>query len=205
MFAVAVLTGMIALISQLIIIKSDALRRTSVFMAAMLFIPIILLSGSRRTFLLIWPILILLIGTWVSEEIKKGKRAAPVFLTVLFCALVLSAQMSLIDGNRGVISESVKNNGAYVEESDSSTEYSDRYETIADGSLFAKRMVIWGCAIDEIKTFSIKDLVFGKGGGESVLLYDRIGEEIDRIYPSKNQRWGLRTQHFLFDIIDGEY
>ncbi|MEG1774281.1 MAG: hypothetical protein RR320_05455, partial [Oscillospiraceae bacterium] len=82
-----------------------------------------------------------------------------------------------------------------------------RYATAGDGSMLFKRRVIWRVAAEELADYRPSELLFGRGGGENIRLYDRdrYAAALDTAYPDRARRQGALSAHnmLLADWLDG--
>lgn len=206
MYATQLLTGLIALVFGVI-----AARSKKAWIALMVVLPAIVslavLSGSRRVLIMLPVILLVLAVALVAAGVqlfgrhRTGVVVACIFLIAAFtCIETTLLQHSLAQINApGGQARSIEQAPA-VE-----TELSERYETIRGSSILEKRKVIWSIALEALSNYPAPALIFGRGGGENILLYDQITEPLDTIYPDRQARLGALSAHnmLLADLLDG--
>lgn len=152
-------------------------RGLLLFAGAVACLPAVLLSGSRRTVLLVWPVLALALAAlalwWRREKKLLPAVALVVAVTMGVAATTLSLQKVL--SGRGTVDEGL---GAKVEVEgfppSGETSLADRYGTIVDGSMLKKRLLIWQLAVRELATYSPAQWLAGKGAAYDIVLYDRL-------------------------------
>ncbi|MEG2174349.1 MAG: hypothetical protein RR135_02540, partial [Oscillospiraceae bacterium] len=85
------------------------------------------------------------------------------------------------------------------------TTVSDRYETIATGTMLFSRRVLWQLACLELADYNAIEWLFGRGAGHSIIFYDALQEPLDSIYSDPALRLGKLSPHnlFLTDLLDG--
>ena len=212
MFATALMTGLIAGGCTLIytcLPIGPGLRVACLFVLVAAVVPAIYLSGSRRTYLLLLPVSVLLVFCYISQDpaYKRGRettlhRSSAVLLITLVCILGISAGQQLLSQaeTHPITGWSGESPGSGGE-----TAAAARYAITDTGGLFSKRAVIYEVAIDEIKSFDTARLLFGQGLGANIALYDRGDPRIARIYPDEAIRTGNLSAHnmFLADLMDG--
>lgn len=211
MFATTIFIGFIT--GFFYIINSSRTTINKLLLLLIMFaveLPVIMLCGSRRIYILLFPAILLMSILFVIKEIQlTGNKAKTIFLMILWGVCIsfityantLSMNMYMLsvyevegsEGSMGIISET-------------ETTPADRYETVSNGSLFDKRSIIWGIAIDEIKTFTTKELLIGKGNAYDILLYDAVeNSDLEEAYPNLEARKGKLSAHnfLLADILNG--
>ncbi len=210
MFATTVYTTMVAGVYLAINSKLSIWKK----MACVIFLfstelTVIFLSGSRRIYIAILPTVGVTVAVFIIKEIKmRGRRlqtalasicmAVGISLLTLGSVQIMYRQMLYTYREQGVT-------GARGMLGKAETKVSQRYETLADSSIWSKRTVIWGIAVDEIAGYSPIELTVGKGNGYNILLYDREGDRLQGIYPDVEKRTGALSAHniLLADLLDG--
>lgn len=207
MFATAVFIGMTVGFFESLAQERAPRRRTQAFCWLAAALPVILLSGSRRILLLLPAALSLMAGSWLVVERKRRGTcgAAAALLLCVLCAGFVWGEAALYRAGMQRLSASERSTSVPGLLGEAETPLEQRYASVVGASLFAKRKVIWGLAVDELKNFQAAEWVFGKGAGENIVMYDRVAGPLDAIYPDRNKRIGALSAHnlFLADLIDG--
>lgn len=212
MYATALFTASVMGIFLAVIEGKTPLRRAAgtVFFASFS-LPMVFLSGSRRIYLALPPVIFVFVAVWAFRELRAGgtrKGTAVVAAAMLLIGTSSGALTALLqrqmqslytgEGPSGTAG-SVLGGGA------AETRPEERYETISGGSMFTKRLAIWGIAADELAAYRPAELLIGRGGGYQIILYDRVGERLDPYYPDREARFGTLSAHnmMLADLLDG--
>ena len=166
-----------------------------------------LLSGSRRVLILLPVVLTVLAVSLVAAGLRTpGVRRV---WAALGCVAVIGAltigEAALLRYGLSQINAPGSQARSVAQAPATETGLTERYETIRGSSILEKRRVIWGIALEEISKYSATELVFGRGGGENILLYDRFTDPLDAIYPDRQARLGALSAHsmLLADLLDG--
>ena len=206
MYATQLVTGIIALVFGAIATKS---KKVMIGLVAVLpaMLALSVLSGSRRVLIMFPVVLVVLAGALIVAGIqllgKRGTRA------IIGCFLVIVSltvtETMLLRNGLTRINAPGNQTRSIAQEPAAETELSERYETIRSSSIFEKRKIIWGIAIDSLSKYSVSELIFGRGGGENISLYDEITTPLDSIYPDRQARLGALSAHnmMLADLLDG--
>lgn len=206
MYATQLVTGIIALVFGTIATKSKkAMIGLVAVLPAMLALSV--LSGSRRVLIMFPVVLVVLAGALIVAGIQLlGKRGAR---AIIGCFLVIVSltvtETMLLRNGLTRINAPGNQTRSIAQEPAAETELSERYETIRSSSILEKRKIIWGIAIDSLSKYSFPELIFGRGGGENISLYDEITTPLDSIYPDRQARLGALSAHnmMLADLLDG--
>ncbi len=210
MYATQLVTGLIALAYGCI--AADG-KKTPAALPALLPIamPVVLslglLSGSRRVLIMLPIVLAVLAASLVAAGVRSsGSRRvwAAIGCVVVIAALTV-AETALFRYGLSQINAPGSQTRGIAQAPAAETELMERYETIRSSSILEKRRVIWGIALQALSKYSVIDLVFGRGGGENIVLYDRITDRLDTIYPDRQARLGALSAHnmLLADLLDG--
>lgn len=139
------------------------------------------LTGSRRAVVLVPIVFFVFCVAYVIEEIKQyclqrtkvqKKKYIGVFILLIFSILWMRQSVPLFEKYIQMIEE----NNMYVEQTNvwhtRGGDLSSRYETINVDEGFSSREDLWDIANEEIKNFSFKEFVFGKGNGYAYNIYE---------------------------------
>lgn len=177
-------------------------------------LPLVILSGSRRSIvvLVVYSLIVIMIFLWNLGRNKGTKKFGLGFAFLIICILAVfltaNLEISLLNNaserNRIRIADPEVASGKYSE-----TDLKDRYDTIASYDGMSKRIYIWKTAINEFKTYNIKEMLIGKGTAyDCYLFYNRGTKGLDReLYARsiKNYPLGSLYSHniFLTDLLNG--
>lgn len=206
MYATQLVTGLIALVFGVIAAKS---KKALFGLAAVL--PAILalstLSGSRRVLIMLPVVLTVLAAALIVAGVKLfGKRRSGAIIGCLVVVAMLAVfETVLFRHGLARINAPGSQTRSIAQEPVSETELSERYETIRSSSILEKRKIIWGIAVESLSKYSVPELIFGRGGGGNITLYDEITTPLDSIYPDRQARLGALSAHnmMLADLLDG--
>ena len=206
MYATLLLTGLICLVFGVFSLQSE--KYTVVLLLTIpTIIAVTILSGSRRVLILLPVVLPILLSAFIIYiRLHFGmKKATQAIAFVLFLTVMAYTQTLFLSQQLSNLDQTQRQTRSVIQAPGGETQLVERYETIRSSSLLTKRKVIWGVAWHAITKFSYKELIFGRGGGENILLYDEIQSPIDEIYPDRAARMGALSAHnmLLADLIDG--
>ncbi len=191
--------------------KNRHTRTALLFACAAYYALIITLSGSRRTYLALFPaigILLLyrafLVARYsVSEKTAFRRLAAGAVLCVLCAAGVYLGQLGF-ERYSDIKYRSELENGGNVGQENTVEEVID---TISSGGLFDKRLVIWRVAVNEALNYELKDILIGRGSGYDVYLYDITDDKtLAKLYSGFNNKpknWMSPHNFLLADLLSG--
>ncbi len=196
-----------------IIGKSRRTRRRMLmlFAALVLFAAAITVSGSRRTYLLLFPsvALLLLYRAFYIARYSDSERTAffrlcrGAALCVCGALAVLALQMGF-ERYSDVKYQQLVDNGATVGEENSVDTVID---SISGGGIFQKRSVIWQVAADTALDYDFQDILVGRGSGYDSYLYDHSTDQtLARLYESvdpKPKNWMNPHNFVLADFLNG--
>ncbi len=206
MYATQLLTGLTALVFGAIAVKSR-----KVWTALVVVLPVIVslavLSGSRRVIIML-PVVLLVLGTALlvaGVQLFGRRRTGVVLGCILLMAVLTLAETTLFRHGLAQINAPGGQARSIAQAPAVETQLAERYETIRGSSILEKRRVIWGIAIEALSDYSVPALIFGRGGGENILLYDQITDPLDAVYPDRQARLGALSAHnmLLADLLDG--
>lgn len=165
--------------------------------------PVVILSGSKRGFLL--AIFILIGYIYIKRPWRDGKKGV-VFLCALLILVPLftrSVSLALQKTYSEDYNDSLKTSVDIPKE----VNIKSNYKTIYNGTALGKRPAIWNIAIKEISSFNISSLLTGNGTGYDCYIYNqKYTEEMDRLYGNgKAAQLGSMSPHnaFLSDMLNG--
>ncbi len=177
--------------------------------ASVLFTTVLLLSGSRRTVLLLCPALGATAVVWLLRELSTRKSAlwagGGVAATVVAAGLATAMTVNAFSGYMQQLYEVHGEQGA-VAGGGGGTSLEERYDTISDSSMLAKRLIIWDIALDELKSYPPARLLVGKGSGYNMHLYDITPDRrLQEAYGPNHEIAGALSAHnfILADLLDG--
>ena len=175
----------------------------------LLFTTVVLLSGSRRVVLLLYPALGVTILVWLLRELSYRKDQAraggTVAATVLVAGLAVAVAVTQISGYMQQVYATHGELGV-SSGSGGSTTLQERYDTITDSSMLEKRLIIWDIALQELKSYSPTQLLAGKGTGYNIHLYDLTPDDrLHQLYGPDRDITGAMSAHnfVLADLLEG--
>lgn len=206
MYATLLLTGLICLVFGALKLKSK-----STVIVALVPIPtviaITILSGSRRVLILLPVMLTAMATVLIVLGIQRvgANRLGEIIACLFIVVIIIFGETSFLKQNLDQLNKTQGETRSITQSTAVETQLIERYETIHSSSLLKKRKVIWGLAVQELSNFSQTEMIFGRGGGENILLYDRIQKPLDTIYPDRQARLGALSAHnmLLADLLDG--
>ncbi len=186
-------------------------RLLLLFSVLVLFAAAITVSGSRRTYLLMFPAvtLLLLFRAFYIARYSDTERTA--FARLCFgcglCALGAAAVFLLQAGFErysDVKYEQLVEDGGVVSEENSVDAVID---SISGGGMFEKRAVIWKVAADTALDYDFQDILVGRGSGYDSYLYDHTSDKaLATLYQSvepKPKNWMNPHNFVLADYLNG--
>ena len=206
MYATQLMTGIVALVFGAIDTKS---KKVMIGLVAVLpaMLSLSILSGSRRVLIMFPVVLTVMAAALIVAGVQLlGKRRAIVVVgCVVLVAMLTVTETALFRHGLTRINAPGSQTRSIAQEPAAETELSERYETIRSSSILEKRKIIWGIAIGSLSKYSVPELIFGRGGGENILLYDKITGPLVAIYPDRQARLGALSAHnmMLADLLDG--
>lgn len=176
----------------------------SICVLSSIFVPLIYMCSSRRTFLLMSCFLGVIVihrlvcDTALPLKAKNPKRAMAGFLSLLLVAgisagVTLPAVHAYTDfsqtryehrkdlekklkaSKKKVSKKSLNLHSNKIQPEKDESEISQYMDTINEGSALNKRKVIWKIALDELKTYRMPEILIGKGASHNSDLYDTSG------------------------------
>lgn len=208
MYATAVYIGGVTWMSQTMNRREVDIGRLLVqFVTFGIFVTVLVLSASRRI-LVVLPLWVAAFITMLIKQIQNFThntlKSAAIVLGGI--AMACSVSLLLIDGVHTEMANRQTQKGSYGSaEGGNATSYVERIDSTVQGNFLTKRLVLWKLALQEISSLEGLEVVFGKGGGYSMVMYDQIEEPLDQIYPDREKRTGALSPHnmVLSDMIDG--
>ena len=210
MFATAVLLGMLSGYGLIVTSKKSYGIKTLLLGAlTALELPVLYLSGSRRTYLLLLLFLPLFLLLFSIDRARKDswKQALTGAMALVLGVGALSfGEVFLMEGcmnqmyqQQGEIPELVPVPGG-------ETTVGERYDTTTDGSALDKRLMLWRIAWEDYRSSGTLAQTVGQGLGYDILLYDLSDDpELAAEYPDPSVRMGVLSAHnmLLTDLLSG--
>lgn len=168
---------------------------------------VLYLSGSRRVFLMLPPLLLFWLAIWLFRQ-KSWRGLLLVMGTVLAAGLLFWCGTLVLQTHMRAQYNRFGGYGFGQESSGSTGESTpaDRYETATESSMFTKRKIIWGIAWEEYKGFPPAQKLFGAGFAHDIVLYDETeSPALEKEYAHLNGEKGLLSAHnfVLADLLNG--
>lgn len=188
-YILSILFGYICGVFYIFTMKKTNYSIVSFFAYSLVILPLFQISGSRRTMLIYIPLFIIY-TLYLLFKLYRLKMNKKVLMSILLSILILILNFSIIKGyeiHAGKVYERL-----YQEALDSGLEpvsaaknrqegiiqdfrlekdLKFKSDTIKSGEALSIRNTLWKIAIDEIKSFSIKELLIGKGASHQKDLY----------------------------------
>ncbi|KEH98036.1 O-antigen ligase family protein [Clostridium massiliodielmoense] len=173
-------------------------------LVSMICSPVIYLSGSRRSLILIFAEGAVIILYYIFASLKNRKKVlstiAIAIVMVSFTGASVVCVQSLLktesqDIREGKVIDAVNENGLTT-----------KYESLRNGRALVKREYIWGLAFKDIKGFNIKQKFIGKGSSYDCYMYTYVyKKEMNSLYSGKVGILGDMHPHnaFLSDMLNG--
>lgn len=168
---------------------------------------VLYLSSSRRVFMMFPPILVF----WLFLILFRQKNWRGLLCTMAAVLAAGALFWSMTAGMRIIMQTQYEQNGAQTEiggggggGGESTAE--ERYETVGESGMWAKRKLIWGIAWDAYTNYTLPQKLIGKGFAYDILLYDEVqNEELAREYAHLEGQKGMLSAHnfVLADLISG--
>ncbi len=192
--------------------KYKRIHRTLLLCAVIILLgTAITLSGSRRTYLLMFPALavLLLYRLFYVVRYSATERAAFMRLTMgagwCICALlVMFAAKSGFERYSDIkYQQEIAQGGEVSEENNVDTVI----DSISTGGMFEKRAVIWRTAINAAVDYDFLDIIIGHGSGYDSYLYDHTPDpqltEMYKHIEDKPKNWMNPHNFLLADLLNG--
>ncbi len=179
------------------------------FVISIITIPVMMLSGSRRVYIMIIPIMVIWLVVLIYSQTKKGSKIL-FRLSGVFCctAITISTASLIITGLSAYIDYLY-----YTPNSDhsievvlsSETSLEERYSTTKTADAMDKRYGIWQIAVDEYSSYTNIEKIIGKGSGESIEIYNEPIDTLTTLYGNEEDYVGKLSPHnfILSDLLDG--
>lgn len=170
MYATLLLIGLISLVFGVLQFESKMAVLVSLVPLPTI-ISLILLSGSRRVLIFLPVVLMVLtIVLIVASSLPlRAKKMRVIIVCVFLVVMLTSAETFFLRQKLELINKTQGETRSIMQSSIAETQLVERYETIHSSSLFKKRKVIWGLAVQELSKFSRKEMIFGRGDRKSVV------------------------------------
>lgn len=175
------------------------------------FAAVVTLSGSRRTYLLLFPALaaLLLYRSFYIVRYSASERAAfrrlvlGGVLTACAVLAVFTAQAGFERYSDIKYRQELENGGGIPTENSVDTVI----DSIATGGMFDKRAVIWQVALETALNYDFPDIIIGRGSGYDAHLYDISADSrLAELYASveeKPKNWMSPHNFLLADFLSG--
>lgn len=210
MYATQLVTGLIALAYGGMAVnskKTPAAQPVMFLIALPVVLSLGLLSGSRRVLIMLPAVLAVLTASLIAAGARfcGSRRVWAAIGCVVIIATLTVSETALLRYGLSQINAPGGQNRSIAQAPTAETTLIERYETIRNSSILEKRKIIWGIALEALSKYSVTDLVFGRGGGENIVLYDEIIGPLDAVYPDRQARLGALSAHnmLLADLLDG--
>lgn len=173
------------------------------FIFTVINVTVLMLSGSRRTYLMLIPIGIITvcaIALYISKSCAPVGKTASVICFLSVCASAVLFSLFLCKGFIWFSDSRLNGGGANAEAS-----VADVAESIG-GLLENKRVVIWKTALAEALNYEKSDILLGKGSGYESYFYDVTADNsVNRLYPPEiiKPNWMHPHNQFLSDFLSG--
>lgn len=186
-------------------------RTAKLTFALIFFATLITLSGSRRTYLLMFPSIaaLLLYRSFYIVRYSATERMAfyrlckGLVLSVIAAAAVMGLQAGFEWYSDIKYEIKVEQGGEVIEE----TSVDTVIDSISSGGMFGKRAVIWRTAVNDALEFDFLDILIGRGSGYDSYLYDHTSDpNLAAIYANiepKPKNWMNPHNFVLADFLNG--
>lgn len=200
LFSTVILMGLIA---GSFLLREKPPLHPRVFFLYLITAPAIILSSSRRSFVLlivffVWQVV------WSILHADKSLRLhlAGGWLAVLLGVVSMSGLMQVYLNHQYERRLQLKE--PMVSQSESSA--LERYEQMGQSGSESKRLLIWSVAAKEQRSYTAAQKMFGKGFGYDRLLY-QISEDsrLKEAYPPESRRLLSAHCFVLTDLLNGGY
>lgn len=225
------LIGFICIIYYLLHIDISFSKRAMLLGgSASLFVPGIILAGSRRSLVLLYIVsismILYIVIICVSRYIKKRQKRQIMqeMGMLVFCIGLAFISYQFFNQKLDQVAEMRMNECSMPNETSSSQEFYEgdildnrvienaldtTYSTIKDGSGLSSRKKIWNIAINEIRKANFKQFMFGFGSSHSWDIYDQMDnlqvKQLRDQYHINDERTHWMNPHNLFlqDMLEG--
>ncbi len=184
---------------------SSMLWKISLLAAAEL--PVLILSGSRRYFVLLFPVALVLAGDFIWLTTKRKEATCPWWkaAAVLTVAAAVVFCLGLLYG------EYLKQNEAKLQALPQAQGFAqgealpqERYSTMAQAGQTSKRKLIWQTVIRELNTFTGQEWLIGRGFCyDNYFLRCSKSLELMEAYPQEMQAVLSAHSFWLADLLNG--
>lgn len=201
-YILSILIGYVCGVFYIFTIKKTNYSIASFFAYSLVILPLFQISGSRRTMLIYIPLFIIF-TLYLLFKLYRLKMNKKILMSILITILILILNFSIIKGyeiHAGKVYERL-----YQEALDSGLEpvsaaknrqegiiqdfrlekdLKFKSDTIKSGEALSIRNTLWKIAIDEIKSFNIRELLIGKGASHQKDLY-RTEKALNILFPDE--------------------
>ncbi|MDO5718532.1 MAG: hypothetical protein Q4P34_06070 [Tissierellia bacterium] len=224
-YILPVLLGYIAGIYVINYFKDDISKIIYFSTFSIITLPLLFTSGSRRTILIYMPIyFILSLFSFISSLKNKAKKSYLISF-ILAVVLVLGFHYLIIQGyqikSRNIYEEMKKaaeksgidipsathdNSKELIRDFRKEQDLDFISNTIESGTAVGKREMIYSVVIDEIKSYSIKEWLIGKGGSHQTDLF-KTEKALERFksMDKYSKEWNYSHPHSMIfvDLLNG--
>lgn len=196
-YATSILLGSICGMYTLVSLPGDGIGKAAgLFAFNALTLPVLYLSGSRRTMILLLPVVAGYFVMLFLVRPKKGRgrlrpgeqfsRFVPalglVLAIILSFGVVRIYQIQAEKVYKDMEMDHALQTGKYPFEFKKEMTLAAKQDTLSDGSAMAKRSALWKTALAELKGYSPVDWLIGRGGSHHRDLY-RKPDHTSLLYP----------------------
>lgn len=172
-------------------------------------VTILYLVSSRRNYILLLLTVagilcyLFITNSCILKE-KSPEKLKRAIILIIASALIYSVSIRICEETQNIFEIRYEREETLLKEN----AVDDTMETIMSGGFMKKRLNIWNIALDEIKGFSGKELLIGKGGSYQSDIYD-IPENRERLmdmYHLKEEpenHWMSPHNFILSDLLTG--
>ena len=196
-----------AVITLIMIIQSKFQGKTKFILFTLVSITsssVIYLSGSRRSLILIFAEGAVIVLYYLFVSFRDRKKFIKTMLVTIIMLVVTSLSVMGTQALLKTQSQEIKKDKIVnpMLENDLSV----KYESLQNGRALVRREYIWGLAFKNIKDFSFKQKLVGKGSSYDCYMYTYVYQkEMNSLYSGKVGKLGDMHPHngFLSDLLNG--
>lgn len=206
-FASTILLGFLCTLYLFLMGERGAVHYVLFALNTGLTLMVLYLSSSRRVFMMLPPILVF----WLFLILFRQKNWRGLLCTMAAVLAAGALFWGMTAAMRGIMQTEYKQHGEQTETEgggggggESTAE--ERYETVGESGMWAKRKLIWDIAWDAYTNYTLPQKLIGKGFAYDILLYDEVqNEELAREYAHLEGQKGMLSAHnfVLADLLSG--
>lgn len=166
--------------------------------------PVIYLSGSRRSLILIFAEGAVIVLYYIFASLKNRKKVLSTFCIAIAMVALTGASVIGVQSLLKTQSEDIKE--VKVVDAVNENGLTTKYESLRNGRALVKREYIWGLAFKDIKSSNAKQKFIGKGSSYDCYMYTFVyKKEMNSLYSGKVGVLGDMHPHnaFLSDMLNG--